>query len=99
MLSQKIIDELFYFSFARNISGWRDQASVYHGHFAYLDVNAAGGRRDFDPIYINIVRYCRFLGIPDVDTLVRGLDPDSVRDRSRYHKAKIIRKTLILTVL
>ena len=58
MLSKAITDGYFYyyFSFARNISGWRDQASVYHGHFAYLDVNAAGGRRDFDPIYINIVR-------------------------------------------
>jgi hypothetical protein len=56
MRSETTTDELFYFSFARNISGWRDQASVYHGHFAYLDVNTAGGRRDFDPIYINIVR-------------------------------------------
>jgi hypothetical protein len=34
---------------------------------------------------------------PDQDPIVRGMDPDP--DRSFYHCAKIVRKTLISTIL
>jgi hypothetical protein len=36
-----------------------------------------------------------FLGVPDPDPLVRGTDPDPALE----HQAKIVRKTLIPTVL
>jgi len=36
-----------------------------------------------------------FLGLPDPDPLGRGMDPDPDPD----HQAKIVRKTLISTVL
>ncbi len=36
-----------------------------------------------------------FLGLPDPDPLVRGVDPDP----DFYHHAKIVRKTLIPTIL
>jgi hypothetical protein len=38
-----------------------------------------------------------FLGLLDPDPLVRGMDPDP--DPYLYQQAKIVRKTLILTVL
>jgi hypothetical protein len=37
-----------------------------------------------------------FLGLPDPDPLVRGMDPDP---DSFYHQAKTVRKPLIPTVL
>jgi hypothetical protein len=39
------------------------------------------------------IRIHVFLGLLDPDPLVRGMDPDP------YHKAKMVRKTLISTVL
>jgi hypothetical protein len=44
-------------------------------------------------IVFRIHRINMFLSLPDQDPLVRGMDPDS------YHQAKILRKTLIPTVL
>jgi hypothetical protein len=42
------------------------------------------------------IRIRQFLGLLDPDPLVRGTDPGS---GSFYHQAKIVNKTLILTVL
>jgi hypothetical protein len=40
-----------------------------------------------------------FLGLPDPDPLVRGMDPESGSESGPlYHQAKIVRKTLIPTV-
>jgi hypothetical protein len=51
-----------------------------------------------------IHRIHMFLGLPnpDPDPLVRGMDPDPALDPdpdSFYHHAKIVRKTLIPTIL
>jgi hypothetical protein len=43
-----------------------------------------------------------YLGLPDPDPLVRGMDPDPdplVRGMDPDHQAKIVRKNLIPTVL
>ncbi len=48
------------------------------------------------PVF-RIHRIHMFLGLPDPDPLVRGNDPDPGPDPC--HQAKIVRKTLIHTVL
>jgi hypothetical protein len=48
------------------------------------------------------IRIRMFLGPPDPDPLVRGMDPDpnpALDPESFYHHAKIVRKTLIPTIL
>ncbi len=44
------------------------------------------------------IRIHMFLGLPDPDPLVRGMNPDPAPDPF-YHHAKIVRKTLIPTIL
>jgi hypothetical protein len=44
---------------------------------------------------IRIHQIHMFLGLPDPDPLVRGMDPDT---DPVYHQAKIVRKTFIPTV-
>jgi hypothetical protein len=54
-------------------------------------------------IRIRSHRIHMFLGLPDPDPLVRGMDqdpdPDPDPDPSFYHHGKIVRKTLIPTIL
>jgi len=40
--------------FSRNISGWSNTPTFYHGHFAYFDPKKVGV--DLTPIFINLVR-------------------------------------------
>jgi hypothetical protein len=49
-----------------------------------------------NPVLRIQIRIRRVLGVLDPDPLVRGMDPDPV---SFYHQSKIVRKTLISTVL
>jgi len=40
--------------FAKNMSGWANKPTFYHGHFAYFDPKKVGV--DLTPIFINLVR-------------------------------------------
>jgi serine/threonine protein kinase len=54
----------------------------------------------FFPVLRIRIRIHVFLGLLDPDPdLVRGMDPDGSGSGSFYHQAKIVRKTLISTVL
>jgi hypothetical protein len=56
-------------------------------------------KKDFQAVFrIRIHRIHMFLGLPDPDPSVRGMDPDP-GSGSFYHQAKKVRKTLIPTAL
>jgi len=43
--------------FVRNITGWTERfPAIYHGHFAYVDVDKFGGKFKNNVAYINVVR-------------------------------------------
>merc|ERR1712142_323238 len=43
--------------FVRNITGWTERfPAIYHGHFAYVDVEKFSGKKAGKVAYINVVR-------------------------------------------